>query len=75
MPDCKLVLEKLDEFKLAHGKIPLVGNGAPFGSPELLKTIGAELLEGLLFSVAELADEGPGGIHRALQEAHRRAVR
>ena len=52
MPDCKLVLEKLDEFKLSHGKIPLVGNGAPFGSPELLKTIGAELLEGLLFSVA-----------------------
>src|SRR5579864_1826282 len=52
MPDCKLVLEKLDEFKLARGKIPLVGNGAPFGSPELLKTIGPELLEGLLFSVA-----------------------
>ena len=52
MPDLKLVLEKLDEFKLAHGKIPLVGNGAPFGSPELLKTIGPELLEGMLFSVA-----------------------
>jgi hypothetical protein len=32
--------------------LPLVGNGAPFGSPELLKTIGPELLEGLLFSVA-----------------------
>jgi branched-chain amino acid transport system substrate-binding protein len=52
MPDCKLVLEKLDEFKLARGKMPLVGNGAPFGSPELLTTIGPELLEGLLFSVA-----------------------
>src|SRR3981081_3400119 len=52
MPDCKLVLEKLDEFKLSKGKVPLVGNGAPFGSPELLKTIGPELLEGLLFSVA-----------------------
>ena len=25
MPDCKLVLEKLDEFKLSHGKLPLVG--------------------------------------------------
>src|SRR5712691_1672433 len=25
MPDCKLVLEKLEEFKLAKGKIPLVG--------------------------------------------------
>src|SRR5207244_751231 len=53
MPDCKLVLEKLDEFKLAKGKIPLVGNGAPFGSPELLKTIGPELLVGPLFSVAK----------------------
>ena len=52
MPDVKLVLEKLDEFKLAHGKIPLVGNGAPFGVPELLKTIDADLLEGLFFSVA-----------------------
>jgi len=45
MPDCKQVLEKLDEFKLSKGKVPLVGNGAPFGSPELLKTIGPELLE------------------------------
>src|SRR5947199_104178 len=52
MPDCKLVLEKLDEFKLAKGKMPLVGNGAPFGSPELLNMIGPELLEGMLFSVA-----------------------
>jgi branched-chain amino acid transport system substrate-binding protein len=52
MPDCKQVLEKLDEFKLSRGKLPLVGNGAPFGVPELLKTIDADLLEGLLFSVA-----------------------
>jgi branched-chain amino acid transport system substrate-binding protein len=58
MPDCKLVLEKLDEFNLAHGKLPLVGNGAPFGSPELLKTIGPELLEGLLFSVANWPIKG-----------------
>jgi len=58
MPDCKLVLEKLDEFKLARGKVPLVGNGAPFGSPELLKTIGPELLEGLLFSVANWPMKG-----------------
>ncbi len=58
MPDCKLVLEKLDEFKLSHGKVPLVGNGAPFGSPELLKTIGPELLEGLLFSVANWPAKG-----------------
>src|SRR5579864_3362691 len=58
MPDCKLILEKLDEFNLSHGKVPLVGNGAPFGSPELLKTIGPELLEGLLFSVANWPIKG-----------------
>jgi branched-chain amino acid transport system substrate-binding protein len=58
MPDCKQVLEKLDEFNLGKGKLPLVGNGAPFGSPELLKTIGPELLEGLLFSVANWPTKG-----------------
>lgn len=52
MPDVKLILEKLDEFKLARGRVPLIGNGAPYGSPELLQTIGPELLEGFLFSVA-----------------------
>jgi len=38
--------------------LPLVGNGAPFGSPELLKTIGPELLEGMLFSVADWPMKG-----------------
>lgn len=58
MPDCKQILEKLEEFKLGKGKIPLVGNGAPFGAPELLKTIGPELLEGMLFSVADWPMKG-----------------
>jgi branched-chain amino acid transport system substrate-binding protein len=58
MPDLKLVLEKLDEFKLGKGRLPLVGNGAPFGVPELLNTIGPELLEGLLFSVANWPIKG-----------------
>ena len=58
MPDVKLILEKLDEFKLARGKIPLIGNGAPYGSPELLTTIGPELLEGFLFSVANWPFKG-----------------
>jgi len=57
-PDNKLVLEKLDEFGLGKGRLPLVGNGAPFGSPELKKVIGAELLEGLLFSVADWPFKG-----------------
>jgi len=58
MPDNKLVLEKLDEFGLSKGRIPVVGNGAPFGSPELKKVVGPELLEGLLFSVADWGLKG-----------------
>jgi branched-chain amino acid transport system substrate-binding protein len=58
IPDNKLVLEKLDEFGLAHGKIPLVGNGSPLGTPELKKAIGGELLDGLLFSVADWPFKG-----------------
>jgi branched-chain amino acid transport system substrate-binding protein len=33
MPDNKLVLEKLDEFKLSKGRLPVVGNGSPLGTP------------------------------------------
>jgi len=58
MPDNKQVLEKLDEFELSKGRIPVVGNGAPFGSPELKKVVGPELLEGLLFSVADWGLKG-----------------
>jgi branched-chain amino acid transport system substrate-binding protein len=58
MPDVKLILEKMDEFRLARGKIPLIGNGAPFGVPELLQTIGPDLLEGFLFSVANWPMKG-----------------
>ena len=58
MPDNKLVLEKLDEFKLSKGRIPVVGNGSPLGAPEMLKLIGAELLEGLIFSVADWGLKG-----------------
>src|SRR5205807_10283759 len=58
MPDNKLVVKKLDEFKLSKGRIPVVGNGSPLGAPEMLKLIGAELLEGLLFSVAEWGLKG-----------------
>jgi branched-chain amino acid transport system substrate-binding protein len=58
MPDNKQVLEKLDEFGLSKGRLPVVGNGSPFGSPELKKVIGPELLEGLLFSVADWGLKG-----------------
>jgi branched-chain amino acid transport system substrate-binding protein len=52
VPDDKLLLEKLDEFKLAKGKIPLVGNGTHLGTPELRNVVDPELLEGVFVIVA-----------------------
>ena len=50
--DVKLGLEKLNEFRLAKGVIPVIANGAHMGAPEVLKNVPADLIEGLMFIVA-----------------------
>ena len=60
--DIKLLLEKLAEFGLAKGKIPLISNGAPMGTPEMLKVIGKDLMEGVIFSVANWPGKGQEAI-------------
>ncbi len=62
VPDDKLILEKFNEFKLGQGRVPLVANGAHIGSPELLKNVGPELLEGLMFIVANWGVKGQEAI-------------
>ncbi|HJQ60537.1 MAG TPA: ABC transporter substrate-binding protein [Vineibacter sp.] len=62
VPDDKLILEKLNEFKLGQGKLPLIANGAHIGSPELLRNVGAELMEGLMFIVANWGVKGQEAI-------------
>jgi len=51
--DLKLGLEKLNEFRLAKGAIPIIGNGAHMGAPEVLNNIPSELMEGVMFIVAD----------------------
>ncbi len=58
LSDLKLGLEKMAEFRLGQGVIPTIGNGAANGSPEVLKAMSAELLEGYIFSVADWAMKG-----------------
>ena len=58
VPDDKLVIEKLNEFGLGKGRVPVIGNGAHLGSPELLKALGPEQLEGLMFIVANWGIKG-----------------
>ena len=50
--DLKLGLEKMNEFRLAKGVVPVIANGAHMGAPEVLKNVPADLIEGLMFIVA-----------------------
>jgi branched-chain amino acid transport system substrate-binding protein len=58
IPDDKLILEKLNEFGMGKGRLPLVANGAHIGAPDLVKNVGADLLEGLMFIVANWGQKG-----------------
>jgi branched-chain amino acid transport system substrate-binding protein len=58
IPDDQLLLEKLHEFGLGKGRLPIIANGAHIGAPELLKTVGKELMEGVMFIVANWPSKG-----------------
>jgi branched-chain amino acid transport system substrate-binding protein len=56
--DLKLGLEKMNEFRLGKGAIPVIGNGAHMGAPEVLKNVPPDLLEGVMFIVADWGMKG-----------------
>jgi branched-chain amino acid transport system substrate-binding protein len=58
VPDDKLCLEKLNEFGLGKGRVPVVSNGAHMGAPDLLNTVGKELMEGVMAIVANWGAKG-----------------
>ena len=58
VPDDALIIQKMNEFRLGKGRVPVVGNGAHLGVPELLKLLGPDQLDGLMFIVANWAIKG-----------------
>jgi branched-chain amino acid transport system substrate-binding protein len=58
VPDDSLVLQKLKEFGLTRDRVPVIGNGAHLGSPDLLNTVGKDLLEGMMVIVANWPIKG-----------------
>jgi branched-chain amino acid transport system substrate-binding protein len=69
--DLKLGLEKLNEFHLGEGKIPVIGNGAANGAPEVLKNVSPNLLEGFIFIVANWGLKGQEPIIEAFKKQTR----
>lgn len=57
-PDIKLTTEKLTEIGLPRSRMPLVNNGGVLGSPDLLKVMGKDILEGSLFITANWGAKG-----------------
>ena len=57
-PDIKLIMEKLSEVGLGGRKLPVISNGAPIGSPDLLKLAGKEIMEGTMFIIANWGAKG-----------------
>src|SRR5712691_6238127 len=58
IPDDSLLMQKFTEMGIGANKLPIVGNGAHFGAPELLKVAGADALEGTLITVANWSHDG-----------------
>jgi branched-chain amino acid transport system substrate-binding protein len=58
VPDDSLLMQKLSEMGIGAGKLPIVGNGAHLGAPELLKTAGADIMEGTFVTVANWSLKG-----------------
>jgi branched-chain amino acid transport system substrate-binding protein len=60
--DAKLLLEKMSEFGMGQGKIPTISFGIAIAEPDMLQTVNAELLQGVLTCVASWGAKG----HEAL---------
>jgi len=60
--DDKLCLDKLHEFGLGRGRVPVISNGAHIAAPDMLGSLGEELLEGVMTIVANWSIKGQDDI-------------
>ena len=50
--DDKLLVDKFQELGMGGGKLPLIGNGGHWATPELLRIVGKDNLQGLIVGLA-----------------------
>lgn len=56
--DAKLILEKLNEFGLGQGRLPTIGFGIVMAEPDMLNTVDAKQLDGLMLAVGSWGAKG-----------------
>ena len=67
VPDDKIILDKLAEFGLGGGKLPVVGNGGHWATPELVANAGKDVVQGMMIITA-------GGAGKGLEDIERRYI-
>ncbi|MDQ2765082.1 MAG: ABC transporter substrate-binding protein [Pseudomonadota bacterium] len=67
VPDDKIILDKMAEFGLGGGKLPVVGNGGHWAMPELLANAGKDVVQGMMTITA-------GGAGKGLEDIERRYI-
>lgn len=67
VPDDKIILDKLSEYGMGGGKLPIVGNGGHWATPELVANAGRDVVQGILIITA-------GGSGRGLEDIERRFI-
>ena len=58
IPDDKLFVEKLNEFGLGRGRLPVISNGAHIAAPEMLTALGKDMMEGVMTIVGNWQMKG-----------------
>lgn len=58
MADAKILLERMNEVGLGKGRLPIVASGSHMASPELLRALGKDLVEGMFVVVANWGARG-----------------
>lgn len=68
VPDTKLLLDKISELGLGHGKVPLLGNGGAMAASEMLTLVGKEQIDGLMVIVANWGGKGQEELEKRFSE-------
>ena len=67
-PDIKMVMEKLSEVGMGSKRLPVISNGAPMGSPDLLQLVGKDIMEGAMFIIANWGAKGLEDLTKRFKE-------
>lgn len=65
--DNKLLLDKMNEYGLGHGRVPSFGSGGAIVAPEMLDVVGADQLEGFMSVVADWGGKGTEALNKRFE--------